>query len=241
MESLFDLNWTIPESVMPLEVGETHIWCTTIDQPLAVYFELKALLSLDEQVKAARFRNEQARQQFVLGRGLLRKLVGLYLAEHPSEVSFVYGDHGKPLLFHPTPASPLRFNISHAGELVLLGFSLQHDIGVDVEHSRTIPEADVIAERFFSREETAEMHNAGSSKRDVFFKIWTRKEAVLKCSGSGFGGPAVPTKDWTICELRPAPGYIAAVAVSAPDTRIRTFRWSPEITSPRPGILNNIL
>src|SRR5687768_16315252 len=97
MESLFDLNWTEPQELAPLKQGESHIWAVSIDQPLSVYFELKGFLSMDEQVKAARFRAEQARKQFVLGRGILRKLLGLYLDERPSEVTFVYGDHGKPI------------------------------------------------------------------------------------------------------------------------------------------------
>ncbi|MBA4146719.1 MAG: 4'-phosphopantetheinyl transferase superfamily protein [Verrucomicrobia bacterium] len=236
MESLFDLNWTAPADFTPLKPGESHIWATSIDQPLSVYFELKSFLSLDEQVKAARFRTSQSRQQFVLGRGLLRKLLGYYLDEHPSELSFVYGEHGKPILFNPIGGS-IRFNVSHTGELVLLAFSFADEIGVDVEQVRSVPEADVIAERFFSREEVAELANAGAEKRDVFFKIWTCKEALLKCSGVGFGGNTSPCKDLTVHELRPAPGYMAAVAVASPETHFQTMRWSHEIFSPRAGVM----
>ena len=228
MDSLFDLNWPAPDQLPLLHADAAQVWAATIDQPLSVYFELKSYLSVDEQVKAARFRNEQARRQFILGRGLLRKFLAAFLDEHPSEISFVYGEHGKPLLFHPIRSSAMRFNVSHAAEVVLLGFACNREIGVDVEQVRPIPEADVIAERFFSREEVMQLHNAGTGQRDLFFKIWTRKEALLKCNGAGFGGRPLDRKDATICELRPAPGYVAAVVVAGPETSVHSWRWTPE-------------
>ncbi len=231
MESLFDLNWSAPTEFSPLSAGEAHIWCTSLDQPLSTYFELKSFLSVDEQVKAARFRNEQSRRQYVLGRGLLRKLLSGYLREHPTEITFVYGDHGKPVLFHPVKREDVRFNISHSGELVLLGFAHGSDIGVDVEQMRPVPEADVIAERFFSPSEAAAVAAADSNKRDVFFETWTRKEAALKCSGVGIADASSGRNPQaTIYELKPAPGYAGAVALAHNDVRVQTLRWSPEIS-----------
>lgn len=231
MDSLFDLNWPVPDQIPPLHAGAAHVWVATIDQPLAVYFELKSFLSSDELAKAAGFRNEQARRQFLLGRGLLRKLLGIYLDEHPAELSFIYGEHGKPLLFHSVRVFDLQFNVSHAGELVLLGFVRGHQIGVDVEQMRSISEAEAIAERFFSPDEVRQLHGAGERERELFFKIWTRKEALLKCDGAGFGGTPLDPGEATICELQPAPGYVAAVVIAGSGTSVQAWRWVPEIRS----------
>ncbi|MFN7140551.1 MAG: 4'-phosphopantetheinyl transferase family protein [Limisphaerales bacterium] len=235
MEELFDLNWCVPERMPTLGADEAHTWCTSLDQPLSVYFELKTLLSSDEQVRVARFRNERARKQFVLGRGLLRKLIAAYLEEHPSEIQLVYGSNGKPMLF-PQGKERLWFNVSHSGELLLLGFCRTAQIGLDVEQVRAVPEADAIAERFFTPAESAALRASDASKREMFFKIWTRKEAVLKCLGSGFTDDADIPFEGVICELAPAPGYIGALAISTHRLKLKSWRWSPEVNSSRVAV-----
>ena len=63
------------------------------------------------------------------------------------------GPSGK--LHLPGPA-PLHFNLSPSGSLAIFAFSLDTEIGVDLEEVRPMPHADGIANRFFASEEGAD-------------------------------------------------------------------------------------
>jgi 4'-phosphopantetheinyl transferase len=63
--------------------------------------EVKTLaraLSADERERAARYRWERDRRKFVVGRGRLRRLLGLRLEMAADEIRCRYGANGKPML-----------------------------------------------------------------------------------------------------------------------------------------------
>src|SRR5215469_13308959 len=60
----------------------------------------RTLLSADEVERAARFRFEADRNNYVLSRGGLRHLLAAYLAASPKEIRFKYSAYGKPMLDH---------------------------------------------------------------------------------------------------------------------------------------------
>jgi len=92
------------------------------------------------------------------------------------EGPFSYGEFGKPCL----PGSP-PFSLSHGGALAVLAVGEPGtELGVDVEACERDWKASV-ARRLFTAEEQEWL--SGSGER--FFHLWTRKEAVLKCRGSG--------------------------------------------------------
>ena len=65
---------------------------------------LHATLSADERGRAARFHFERDRKHFIAARGLLRELLGRYLARAPASLRFAYGPRGKPFLAGSEPA-----------------------------------------------------------------------------------------------------------------------------------------
>jgi len=62
-----------------------------------------------------------------------------------------------------------------------------YDIGVDVESFVKPRDALKVAKRFFAPEEAALVRSKSdpASQSEVFFAIWTLKEAVLKADGRG--------------------------------------------------------
>lgn len=76
------------------------------------------------------------------------------------------------------------FNWSHSGDLVFLATS-DCDVGADIEVSRNRQRYLDIAERFYSKEETEAVRKGGEN---VFFLLWTMREAALKLSGRGLAG-----------------------------------------------------
>lgn len=144
---------------------------------------LRLLLCEDETARAARFVFDRDRDRFIVGRAVLRRILGRYLAQEPSELRFSYNDFGKPSLAGEY-ASSLHFNLSHAGGVAALAVSDRHEIGIDIEERRPLKED--IARRFFSAAEYSQLRElSGQDYIDAFYRCWTRKEAFVKAHGEG--------------------------------------------------------
>ena len=78
---------------------------------------------------------------------------------------------GKPL------AKGKYFNISHSKGIVVLA-TASKDVGVDLEVLRPVDKS--LKDYVSSKDEKKYIHNDES-----FFEIWTNKESLLKCIGSG--------------------------------------------------------
>ncbi|MBQ9544332.1 MAG: 4'-phosphopantetheinyl transferase superfamily protein [Clostridia bacterium] len=74
------------------------------------------------------------------------------------------------------------FSVSHTGRFFLVCFSTE-PVGADIEIVRKMPHAR-IAGRFFSSAERRRLAGAGDPGLE-FFRIWTKKEALVKLSGEG--------------------------------------------------------
>jgi 4'-phosphopantetheinyl transferase len=233
-------------SGLELGPGEIHIWAVRLDPPPERVERLGRLLQPDEHQRANRFRFDQHRRQYVVGRGALRTLLGAYLEVRPEDVRFSYGPRGKPFLAPPLDAGRLFFNLSNSNELALVGFLRGVEIGVDVEHLRPMPDCEQIAERFFSESERAVLRGIPRPvKEEAFFNCWTRKEAYLKAVGEGLAAPldsfavtlapgepprmltlegdAGRAARWFFHHLRPAEGYLGAVAVEGGAWDVKTW------------------
>lgn len=91
---------------------------------------------------------------------------------------WAFGEHGKPYL---TSHEGVFFNISHCKEAVALAVS-DREVGVDVEGRRRF--SDNLLERSFNDEEQHAVKHSQDPEME-FAKIWTRKEAWFKYTGTG--------------------------------------------------------
>jgi 4'-phosphopantetheinyl transferase len=121
-------------------------------------------------------------------------------------------------------------------------------VGIDLERVRFDLAVVEIAERFFSQREVAILRALpADEQRQAFFRCWTRKEAYIKARGEGLslpldqfdvslapGEPAAvlgtqrdPSEAarWSLLELDPAPGYVAALAVEGRSWRLTCWQW----------------
>lgn len=227
---VFQLLWSAPPDNWTLDERMVHVWSVLLDQPRSVADALTATLSRDEKARASRFRFEQERERFAVGRGFLRQILARYLEADPSRIVFQYGPQGKPSLVANTRMRPLAFNASHSNKLLLVAVTSEGSIGVDVERICWLAEADRIAQRFFSPEEKVRLRRASTDQKlAVFFGVWTRKEALLKSAGKGIGELEEPSPNerfqGLIEELMPACGYIGAVAAQGKPIALRTWQW----------------
>ncbi len=191
------------------------------------------MLSDDERNRTARFRFERDQRRFVVARGALRELLGRYLDTDPGQVRFIYNAFGKPELHPDFGRGGLKFNLAHSGDLALIAIARDADVGVDVECTEGRGESNYadVAQNFFSATEVDALSRVPRDLYDqAFFSCWTMKEAYVKGCGEGLAIPlasfAVPISTdpapaavrcgrWSLFALRPAPGYVGAVAVSA--------------------------
>ncbi|MEM7167340.1 MAG: 4'-phosphopantetheinyl transferase superfamily protein [Planctomycetota bacterium] len=150
----------------------------------------EACLSDDERQRAGRYLVAEPRDQFVVGRGVLRHILGEALDAAPQALDFRLGEHGKPELGGAFAASGLHFNVSHSAEMVLIGWSTSGPVGVDVERVRPDAATDSICRRYFATREVEALFALPEEERAAgFFRYWTRKEAYLKVHGSGLSFP----------------------------------------------------
>lgn len=238
--------WSDEPSLLSLSSGEVHVWRVNLEQPPAVQQRLLQSLDEDEQTRARRFHFEKHRRRFVVGRGVLRSLLGRYLDVRPEEVRFVYGPYGKPALDEAHGGGALRFNASHSHELGVFAFAQDHEVGIDVEFIKHDFATEEIAERFFSEYEVGVLRALPREEQAAaFFRCWTRKEAYIKAIGSGLSHPldqfdvtlaahedAALLRDhrdaevatrWEMFNLDLSAGYAGALAVSARGQKLIQF------------------
>ena len=223
---------------------EVHVWWAALDREEPAILRLWRSLSADERARSDQFHFRQDRDRYIVGRGLLRSILGDYLAMEPQHLEFRYGPHGKPHLTGQRGGSELCFNLSHANGLAIYAITRNRSIGVDLEQMRAEVQHEVLAGQFFAPGEVADLRALPASKREqAFFACWTRKEAYVKAKGGGLSiplehfevslqpgapvrlvsaeeGPAEASR-WSLRELNPVPGYAAALCVEGHDWELR--------------------
>lgn len=207
------------------------------------------LLSSDEQERAARFKFQNDRRRYIVAHAALRLLLSQYVNVSSSDLNFFTNANGKPFLAAAPAAVNIQFNLSHSYEVVVIGVTRGREIGVDVERVREEFAFDEVAQRFFTPREVAALNALPIRlQREAFYKSWTSKEAFLKAKGTGLSGELDEVEilftpeegvrvngtisNWTLVELKPRDGYIAALAVEGPGCRLKCFQWRPLPTNP---------
>lgn len=167
-----------------LPAGLVHLWLARPSDLLRRGELLASYLSGDEVARAATYKLEEPRLQFTLARGWLRFTLASYAGVKPASLSFGTTGNGKPVLNgHET----LFFNLSHTARAVAIAISGDRPVGVDVEQVQSRRSLDGIVRQQFHPNERADYELANEAKRlEVFYRIWTCKEAYLKGLGRGF-------------------------------------------------------
>lgn len=230
-----------------LSDDSVHVWYVSLDEPNANVEQLFNLLSPDERECAARFHFDQDRQAYITARGTLRSLLHDYLDCPAERIEFVYSPQGKPALGGEFKHRPIRFNLSHSGEIALFAFAHGREIGVDIERIRPDTECEKIARQFFSTAEVAALMELDAEARiRAFFAVWTRKEAFIKALGEGLSFPldafdvslapesqdallatrsnAPSAAGWSIRDIPIPQDYAAAVAIEGKEFYLELFR-----------------
>jgi 4'-phosphopantetheinyl transferase len=142
--------------------------------------------------------------------------------------------HGK---LHPVGRSDLSLSLSYSGPWAVYAIGDGAGIGVDCEAVEPHDDLDGVAHSYFTPAERALLARCSPPTRlTLFYRLWTRKEALVKALGLGLSYPietlsvarirlrrpcplSIPghARHW-VCDLPAPPGYVAACASRGPFT-----------------------
>jgi len=215
---------------------EVSVWHAELDLPPDTISGLRDLLADDELHRVSHMRFERDRRRFIAAHGALRGLLGQYLGIRPRQVQFRLSASGKPTLNRDLN-SQLTFSLSHSAGLALIAIANGADVGVDVEHVSYETDCLDVARHWFSAAEAHALESMPDRQRtQAFFDLWTRREAWAKARGDGLAMPktvlsAGPGREWSVFPLRPAPGYVGALAIRGSGWQLRERHWEAGVPS----------
>lgn len=120
--------------------------------------------------KLSIYKSDKAKRQSLSARLILRNAISEIYGKCDYEIS--YTENGKPTL-------PFcKFSLSHSEDFAACVIS-DKDIGIDIEKVRTVKKGSNL--HFLTAEEI-EFLKSSKDYSASFIYLWTRKEALLKCS-----------------------------------------------------------
>jgi 4'-phosphopantetheinyl transferase len=105
-----------------------------------------------------------------------------YLGVGPRRIELATNKYGKPELL----GSRLQASLSRSEGFSAIAVSCDVPVGIDLEVERAVPNCHELAMLLMSScEERIFSTYTDSTRPRKFLELWTRKEAVLKCFGTG--------------------------------------------------------
>lgn len=115
----------------------------------------------------------------------------------------------------------LDFNYSHSHDLWMIGFTNKGRIGVDIESMNQERDFQSLADRFFSKRESQVLKEIDNMrlKREIFLKMWTAKESLVKALGVGLKNQI------NVIEVDPGSGEIISLPEAFGDSSLWTVKY----------------
>ena len=237
--SLGDVSWL--DATHWQWANEPLVFRASVEEFTPYSPQFEGVLSPAERQRANRFHQPADRQRYVLGKVVSRFLLGKLSDRSPALVQFRVDTSGKPYLLEN---DQVQFNISHAGDWVLISLA-DVAVGVDVEQVRPSFRYEAVLSHSFSAEEQRYVTESADPQQ-VFFRLWTRKEALAKGIGTGLlddltnlpsldGNHTLvkqagnPLHDWSVWSFNLATNYEATLAWAglSDQTRVAFYHLGP--------------
>ena len=179
-----------PAALMPLPDAVAHLWSARpaafVDP--AQLARLRAILTDEERARTDRFRLARDRRTSLVTRALVRVTLSRYCDVPPGRWRFRSNDRGRPEI--ASPASALRFNVSHTEGLVVCLVGRGRELGVDAESLHRDRRWLDLAVRFFAPAEALALRGVPAARQPLrFLEYWTLKESYVKARGRGLTLP----------------------------------------------------
>lgn len=203
----------------PLDV---HLWRAVLPETRFT----TANLSCVEVERAKKLVDEFQRNRFIQTRTLVRRVLTTYIPNIESkQLPISIGKYGKPFLPHH---QHIHFNIAHTHDRIAVAVCRDVPIGVDIEMAtRNIRNVESLAKRFLSNTEFSALSSQANGNVDVlrrnFLKLWTCKEAFVKCKARGIAAGDMSCFDVSIAN-EDVPRLVASNGSSVDKVGNHSFR-----------------
>lgn len=158
------------------------IWRINLDIDAPSTHECLDILSADEQHKAFNYKFSRDQKHYIAGRYALRLILSRYISIMPNRINFIYNQYGKPFLKN----REIEFNLSHSKNQALLVIS-NALCGIDIEFKNMDLNLLELASEILCTKEYKQFASlTPMQQKEIFYHIWTCKEAFVKCLGLGF-------------------------------------------------------
>ena len=169
------------ESLALLSMGQMHLVLVPYSYLNAHYSSLdaKSVLNNEELSYLESLHCRPIYSRFLMTRFFLKSLLSYYLKIPVQQVKLIRQDSGKLMI-----CEDLFFNLSHSKDFLLFGFSLDSDVGVDVQFRTDSLKYTALARRFFSKADYDYFLSLSFvDQRLFFYQSWVYKEAYVKYYG----------------------------------------------------------
>ena len=204
--------------------GELHLWTIDLDAA-GDSADASAQLSGSERERAAAFKFERDRSRYVSAHVALRRILSRYAGVPPEAIRYGSGPQGKPYLDQAPEERGIAFNLTHSEGFAMVAVAWKREVGVDLECLRPRPDVLPIASHYFHGREIDYLRQVpASAASDAFLRLWTMKEAYIKCVGMGLSLPLDSfsvldenlRKEYVIASIEAPADFVGAVAYPAP-------------------------
>jgi 4'-phosphopantetheinyl transferase len=205
-----------------------HVWRLMLEE--VGPGQVAANLSAAERRRRDGFLDLRAGDRWGRVRSRLRELLGSYTGEPPASLHFALNAYGKPVL-----PGRVSFSVAHTAGLAVFAVARDFRVGIDVERLDPARASLLVADAFLSAAESNHLRTCGDDARaDEFFRLWTRREALIKARGTGWfdessaaaahGGSS---PGWWWHELPVGQRHASAVAGEGEACRVLLFDFEP--------------
>jgi len=218
------IAWLNGAQFDPLTEHMADVWRVNINLALVRLADFKMTLRANEIARANRYVQPKDSNRFIVSRGALRHILGMYLSRPPASIELGEGTNKKPRILQPTDTG-IYYNVSHSGDWILIAVA-RSEIGVDIEFMNPVFDFKDVMPDIFIPGEVAFVNELNPVER--FFTLWTRKEALVKATGRGLDenfmsipalegehlieGDAPPVGDWQVTSFDLEQNHIASLA-----------------------------
>lgn len=156
----------------------------------AVYRKWLKVLPEDRRLHVEEYKQMSDKRRSLAGSVLVREAFGKrYPGIDMHALSFKTEMNGKPYI---EGYPQFHFNISHSGNYTVCAVS-EENVGIDIQQTREVKVN--VAKRFFTEKEKAQIEAVADTgelskallgkQQEMFFRIWSAKEAYVKLTGKG--------------------------------------------------------
>ncbi len=165
-----------------IRLDEVHIWLA--DRRDYIIDDLLHILSNTELNRAREYICKIQQQEYIITRALLKLLLTNYLNCQSSDIEIDAPSMLKPCI---KGKYKIHFNVSHTKDYSIFAFSLDHEVGIDIEFIDQRLDLQLMARNIFSNDQLFKWQKIPYREKVIqFFKKWVLMEAYLKAIGNGW-------------------------------------------------------